>query len=78
MLTRQLKLRGEGQTGDLNVESQDELRPPRPPDEMSITEQYLGFWRVYLGGRVRFTGLSEISILRYSSTTMHSIGGLDF
>ena len=78
MLTRQLKLRGEGQTGDLNVESQDELRPPRPPDEMCITEQYLGFWRVYLGGRVRFTGLSKISILRYSSTTMHSVGGLDF
>lgn len=59
-LNRQLKLRGDVQTRDGNLGSEDESRPRR--DHLmrwASQTQYRGFWGVYLGNRVRFMSYAQ-------------------
>lgn len=60
MLNRQLKLRGEVQTRDGNLGSEDESRPRRDLlMRWASQTQYRGFWRVSLGSRVRFMSYTQ-------------------
>ena len=67
VFTRQLKLQGEKLRLEIRVWSQDELRPPRPPDQVCITGTGSRVLEDISERYCQIHGVIKIRILRYSS-----------